>query len=78
MRNAFTLDIKHRKIVIQPKYLHILSKTHNFIQKMDHQSLYKIDSVFKYSVYPTEYNDLRRGDQNREKDNATVTQLPFN
>lgn len=45
---------------------------------MDHQSLYKIDSVFKYSVYPTEYNDLRRGDQNREKDNATVTQLPFN
>ncbi|CAD8209165.1 unnamed protein product [Paramecium pentaurelia] len=79
LKNAFTLDIKNRKIIIQPKYLHILSKTHNFIQKMDHQSLYnKIDCVFKYSVYPNEQLDIRRGYENREKENQIAQLLPFN
>ncbi|CAD8052532.1 unnamed protein product [Paramecium sonneborni] len=73
LNNLITLNFKTRQVSLKAQYQHILSSTLNFIEKMDHHSLYNTtQNYLKFSIYPHEEQDLRK-----IKDNHLTQQKNF-
>ncbi|CAK56039.1 unnamed protein product (macronuclear) [Paramecium tetraurelia] len=67
LNHLITLNFKNRQVTLKAQYQHILSSNLNFIEKMDHHSLYNTTQTYlKYSIYPHEEKDLRKMKETRE------------
>ncbi|CAD8109218.1 unnamed protein product [Paramecium primaurelia] len=72
LKSVFCISLKNEQVILKASYKHILSVSYNFIEQLDHYNFSKnLGYVHKYSVYPTEYHDIKQNIQEQKKQTLT-------
>ncbi|CAK76356.1 unnamed protein product (macronuclear) [Paramecium tetraurelia] len=72
LKSVFCISLKKEQVILKASYKHILSVSYNFIEQLDHYNFSKnLGYVHKYSVYPTEYHDIKQIIKEQKKSTLT-------